>query len=75
MMAEIGPAANLGSSPAPLKVLFRPPRSPDSTQLSPIFADEPVGQRLQVLRNPNEVNNVNLHNRRRIGTISRASLS
>jgi hypothetical protein len=75
MTAEFALPANLGSSQDPPKVLSQAHMPHNSTQPFPISADEPVGQHFQVLRNPNEVNNVNLNNRQRIGSLSRDGLS
>lgn len=74
-MAELAHHALVGSSHDPTRVSVQARRPSNSIQPSLIPADEPVGQRFQVVRNPNEVNNVNLNNRHRIGSISRAGLS
>jgi hypothetical protein len=71
-MGELAPPAKLGSSPDPVMVMFLAHPSPRSIQPSSIPADEPVERCFRVLRNPNEVNNVNLNNRQRMRSISRA---
>ena len=75
MMAELASPADFGSSSDPAMVIFQAHVPHDSIQRSPIPADEPIGQRFQALRNPNEVNNVTLNNRQRIGSFQDPGLS
>jgi hypothetical protein len=74
-MAELAPPAKLGSSPDPVMVMFLAHPASRSIQPSPIPADEPVERCFRVLRNPNEVNNVNLNNRQRTRTFQEPGLS